>query len=99
MQNQRIRNLSTGILHTKIQDIYEDIDYLVGSDGVMTHMLPNAAKAIKPYIEKFASDQRFWNSEFDQSHYGETEIPQMNDDEKAAFWQRYEALPSIFGAK
>ena len=88
MRNQRIRNLSTGILHTKMQDIYEDIEYLTGANGVMTHMLPNASRAIKPYIEKFATDQKFWNSEFDQSHA-----------EKADFWQRYEKLPSIFGAK
>ena len=99
MRNQRIRNLSTGILHTKMQDIYEDIEYLTGANGVMTRMLPNALRAIKPYIEKFATDQKFWNSEFDQSHDGETEIPQMNDAEKADFWQRYEKLPSIFGAK
>jgi hypothetical protein len=59
----------------------------------MTHMLPNAIKAIRPYIEKFASDPKFWNSEFDQSHCGETEIPQMNDAEKASFWKRFKELP------
>lgn len=34
MDIQRIRNLTTGILHTKMEDIHEDIEYLVVTKGV-----------------------------------------------------------------
>lgn len=45
---QRVRNLTTGRLHTKMDDIYEDIEFLTGEKGIMTHMLLRAREAMMP---------------------------------------------------
>ena len=94
MNVQRVRNLTTGILHTKMEDIYKDIEYIIGDKGIMTHMLPNAREAMLPYLRKYVTTDRFWNKEFDTNHIGDIEIPPMNDVEKDYFWQEYGKLPN-----
>ena len=94
MNIQRLRNLTTGILHTEIGDVYEDIEYLTGQKDVMTHMLPNASRALEPWLKKKAPDARLWNNEFDTNHLGEIEIDPMNDDDLKEFWERFSNLPS-----
>jgi hypothetical protein len=94
MDIQRLRNLTTGRLHTKMEDIYEDVEFLTGEKGVMTHMLPNAFEALLPYLREVATDQRLWDGAFDTSHLGSAEVPPMNADQRAEFWSRYGALPS-----
>jgi len=96
MTNQRIRNLTTGKLHSKVEHIYEDVEYITGEKGVMTHMLPNAVKAMTPWLQSHIKDARFWNGEYDQSHDGETELQPMNDSERAEFWKAFSALPRLF---
>lgn len=96
MDIQRLRNLTTGRLHTKMEDIYADVEYLTGEKGVMTHMLPNAFKALLPYLREVAPDARFWDNAFDLTHTGDVEVPPMNADQRAEFWKRYGALPSPF---
>lgn len=96
MNNQRLRNLTTGFLHTKMADIYEDIEFLVGQRGIMTHHLPNANRALEPWLREQIADQRFWDGVCDGSHTGETAIEPMNEAAKAEFWKRFEALPSPF---
>lgn len=95
MNIQRLRNLTTGKLHTVMGDIYQDIEWLTGSEGIMTHQLPNAAEALRPYLEKHL-DGQFFDGKYDPSHIGEVEIPQMNEAEKKEFWERYDVLPSPF---
>lgn len=51
MEIQRLRNLTTGILHTEVGHIYEDIEFLTGEKGIMTHMLPRACEAMMPILE------------------------------------------------
>lgn len=98
MENQRLRNLTTGRLHTKMDDIYLDIEYLTGEEGVMTHMLPNALKAIRPYLEDHVKDKKFWNGEYDTSHNGDTNIPPMNKEDQNKFWAAFSKMKSpIFG--
>lgn len=96
MKTQRLRNLTTGRLHTKMEDIYEDVEYLTGEKGVMTHMLPNAFRALDVFLRDKVKDARYWDGDYDTSHDGEFHIDPMTDEERAAFWKRYEALPSIF---
>lgn len=96
MNNQRLRNLTTGILHTKMDDIYKDVEYLTGERGVMTHMLPNAFKAMQTFLQERLTDARFWDGQFDTTHDGETEIAPMTPQEARDFWQRFGALPSPF---
>jgi len=93
---QRLRNFTTGRLHTNMDDIYKDVEYFTGESGVMTHMLPNVARALEPYLREKVTNPRFWDEEYDVTHTGEIDVPPMNDEEKAAFWKRYGELPSIF---
>jgi len=99
MNIQRLRNLTTGRLHTDIGHVYQDIEYFTGETGVMTHMLPNANRALKPYLEQKVSNPRFYDGEYDPSHIGEIDIEPMDETEKGKFWERYAALPSPLAGK
>ena len=88
MNVQRLRNLTTGLLHTTMADIYQDIEYITGEPGVMTRMLPDATKALLPYLRGKAPDARLWDGRHDPAHAGEIYIPPMNREERAAFWER-----------
>lgn len=98
MQIQRLRNLTTGRLHTKMEDIYADVEYLTGEKGVMTHMLPNACRALAPYLRGFAADPKLWEDAYDPAHTGELDVPPMSAEQRAEFWKRYGALPSPFAS-
>lgn len=89
MDIQRLRNLTTGRLHTTMADIYQDIECITGGRGVLTHMLPDATKALLPYLREKAPDPRLWDGAYDPSHVGEIDIPPMNSDEQAEFWVRF----------
>lgn len=94
MDIQRLRNLTTGRLHTNMGDIYLDIEFITGEKGVMTHMLPNAMRAIEPWLKTQIADPRMWEDEYDTTHTGEIDLRPMNDDERKEFWARYTKLPS-----
>jgi hypothetical protein len=91
---QRARNLTTGRLHTRIEDIYADVEYLTGEAGVFTHMLPNAFRALQPYLREVVTEPRFWDGEYDTSHTGSVSLPPMNDEQRREFWKRYAASGS-----
>ncbi len=95
MDIQRLRNLTTGRLHTDIAHIYQDIEYITGAEGIMTHQLPNASAALRPYLESVVLDARFWDGIYDTTHVGEIELFPMSADELAVYWQRYSELPSL----
>ena len=94
MNIQRVRNLTTGILHTQMSDIFEDIEAITGEKGIMTHQLGNANKALWPYLIKVVPDERFWNEKHDTEHTGEVDVPAMNAEQRAEFFERFGALPS-----
>jgi len=98
MDNQRLRNLTTGRLHTKMEDIYKDVEFLTGAEGVFTHQLPNAFRAMRPWLRERVTDERFWDGLHDATHEGETAIEPMTDEEQAEFWKRYGELPHPFAA-
>lgn len=93
MSIQRLRNLTTGKLHTEMDDIYKDIEFITGAEGVMTHMLPNACQAMHPYLKKCFPDPHFWDGKFNPEHTGEVEIEPMPPEELEAFWDRFSNLP------
>lgn len=95
MDIQRLRNITTGILHTKIEHVYADIEQITGCSGVMTHQLPNACRALGPYLREELQDTRLWDRMYDPNHIGEIEVPTMNEAEQKAMWDRYEAMPSL----
>ena len=99
MKIQRLRNLTTGRLHTQIADVYEDLGIITGETGLMTHMLPRAMRAVEPWLREKITDVRFWDGEFDQSHTGEIELPMPTEDERKAMFSRYAAQPNPLAGK
>lgn len=99
MDIQRLRNLTTGRLHTSIDCVYQDIEYLTGEKGVMTHMLPRALRALEPYLREKVPDARFWQDSYDTTHIGEVDVPPMDAAAKAEFWKRYAAQPNPLAGK
>ena len=100
MNIQRLRNLTTRILHTKIEHMYEDIDYITGEPGVMTHMLSRACDAMQPYLRKVTvAEDRLWNGAFDIQHVGDIPIEPMNGHEKSEFFALYATLPKPLAKK
>jgi hypothetical protein len=96
MDIQRVRNLITKRLHTKMSDIYEDIEYLTGMKGIMTHQLPNALRAMTPYLQAQVTDQRFWDGEYDPTHVGHLQLNPLAGDDLEKMKAAYIALPSPF---
>lgn len=94
MDIQRVRNLTTGKLHTEMGHIYEDLGIITGEDGLMTHMLPRALKAVTPWLKDNVLDDRFWDGKFDQSHLGEIDLPVPTHDEQKKFLERFKAMPN-----
>lgn len=99
MDIQRVRNLTTDLLHTKIEHVYEDIEYIVGEKGIMTHMLPNANKALKKFLESRLNDPKFWDGKFDVNHVGEVDMKPLTEEEKKEFWDIYASYPHPFQRK
>ncbi|EZP51429.1 DUF7736 domain-containing protein [Delftia sp. RIT313] len=94
MDIQRLRNLTTGRLHTEMTHIYQDIEFFTGEGGFMTHMLSNAMKALKPHLQEVFKEERLWDGAYEPSHQGQVKALPMTPDQIQKFWERYEALPS-----
>lgn len=99
MDIQRLRNLTTGRLHTDIGCIYEDIEYLTGMEGIMTHMLPRACTCLMPYLKEKVTDERFWDGEYDTTHVGTFDIEPLNAEQVEDFQNRYMELPDPLEGK
>ena len=99
MDIQRLRNLTTGRLHTEMGHIYEDLGAITGERGLMTHMIPRACRSIEPWLREKVTDPRFWDKEYDTSHTGEFELPEPTAVERAAMWERYSAMPNPLAGK
>ena len=99
MDIQRLRNLTTGRLHTEVGHVYEDLETILGKKGLMTHMIPRAIRAVEPWLRKHVTDQRFWDGKFDITHTGDIDIPVPTDADKAAMLERYQAQPNPLKGK
>ncbi len=99
MDIQRLRNLTTGRLHTEMGHIYEDLGTLTGESGLMTHMLPRAMRACEPWLREHVTDPRFWDGEYDTTHTGEIELPESSHEDRAAMFERYKAQPNPLDGK
>jgi hypothetical protein len=98
MDIQRLRNLTTGRLHTKMEHIYEDIALITCEGGMMTHQLPNACHAMEPYLREMVTGARFWDGEYDPTHTGEIDVPPMDKGAQDAMWERYGAMLSLLAS-
>ena len=99
MDIQRLRTLTTGRLHTKIEYLYEDLEMLIGEKGLMTHMLPRAMMAVKPWLEDNVTDERFWDGEYDPSHIGDYPLPTPTKEDQTVFFERFAAQPNPLAGK
>lgn len=99
MDIQRLRNLTTGRLHTEIGHVYEDLEIITGEKGLMTHMLPRAARAVEPWLREHVTGPRFWDGEYDTTHAGECDLPEPTDSERAAMFERYKEQPNPMEGK
>ena len=96
MDVQRLRNLTTLRLHTEMTHIHEDLATLMGGGALMTHMLPNAMKAVEPWLREHVKDERFWDGEFDTEHTGTVELPDPSPEDRKVMRERYLSCPSPF---
>ena len=94
MDIQRLRNLTTGRLHTDMGCIYEDLGMLTGESGLMTHMLPRAMKAVEPWLRENVKDDRFWDGEFDTTHKGDFALPEPTAEDRSVFFERFKEMPN-----
>lgn len=99
MDIQRLRNLTTGRLHTDIGHVYEDLGWITGETGLMTHMLPRAMRAVEPWLRKFVTGERFWEDKYDPTHTGEIELPMPTEEDRAEMFERYKAQPNPLAGK
>ena len=94
ISSQRLRSLTTYRLHTNIEDVYEDLEWICGESGIMTHMIPNMLEAASPWLRQHVTDERYWNGEHDPSHVEVFTLPTPTTFEREEVWNRYRALPS-----
>jgi hypothetical protein len=99
MDIQRLRNLTTHLLHTKMEHIYQDLEFIIGDDGIMTHMIPRVRQAIEPWLREQITDARFWDGEYDITHTGEYPLRAMTPEESEAALKRYAAMPNPLAGK
>jgi len=99
MDIQRLRNLTTGRLHTEMQHIYEDLEMITGESGLMTHMLARAMRSVEPWLRQHVTDAKFWDDKYDPSHIGEHPLPQPTAEDRTAMMKRYFAQPNPLDSK
>jgi hypothetical protein len=99
MEAQRLRNLTTGRLHTEVGHIYVDLGAITGNEGIMTHMLPRAMRAVEPWLREYVTDERFWDGEFDMTHTGEITLPTPTKEDRALMFERYKDQPNPLAVK
>lgn len=96
MDKQRLRNLTTGFLHTDVGYIYQDLEFITGMGGIMTHMLPNILRAVEPWLRVKVTDQEYWDDEYKPELTGNYDLQPMDEQERELMLERYSALPHPF---
>lgn len=81
---QRLRNLTTGRLHTKITDVYEDLITFTGKKTICSHDLPVAFNLVMPWLRQSVTDPRFWDNKYDTTHTGFITVRLPNEAYKTA---------------
>jgi len=79
--NQRLRNFTTGIIHTHRLHLAEDASALLGIE-IQESDLDNFIPGIKLFLHTRITQQRFWNCKRDLSHGGFTQFDVMSAEEK-----------------
>jgi hypothetical protein len=82
-----------------MEHIYQDLGFIIGDDGIMTHMIPRVMRSIEPWLREQVTDARFWDGEYDTTHTGEYPLRAMTPEENAAALERYAAMPNPLAGK
>lgn len=90
----KLRNMTTGRLHTEIGDVYQFIEEYIGEKGIMTHHLPSACPPIQTILKRHLPEEYFngqWIQTSQQMHglSDIVEIPDMTEDERKEFWETF----------
>jgi len=96
---QRLRNLTTGRLHTEMGPIYQDLEAITGEPGIMTHMITRVNDAVKPWLKQYVTEPRFWNDLYDPSHEGEIVLPMPTPEERSEMFARFARMPNPLAGK
>jgi hypothetical protein len=99
IDTQRLRNLTTRRLHTEMQHIYEDLETIIGENGLMTHMLPRVVVACEPWLREHVTDPRFWDGLHDPTHVGEVELPTPSKADREAMFALFAAQPNPLASR
>ena len=99
MEIQRLRNLTTGRLHTEMDHIYKDLEMLTGKKGLMTHMLPRVIAAVEPWLKEKVLDLRFWDGKHDVKHTGEIDLEMPTKEDQEIFFERFASMPNPLDGK
>lgn len=89
MNIQRLRNLTTRRLHTKMSHIYQDLETILGKTDLTTDELPMARQACEPWLKEHVTDPRFWDSKYDTTHVGDLNLPTPSEADRKAMLERY----------
>ena len=92
MDVQRLRNLTTGLLHTEMHHCYEDLSAISGLNPIYTHQIPNLIGAILPWLREKIQDDEFFDGKHNTFVKGEFWLPKPTEDEQKEIVRRFTEL-------
>jgi len=94
--NGKLRNITSGVLHTGIGDVYVFLEDYLDAKGIMTHQLPSACRALEPILKKKLPENWFTKEWIKDELWQNTEVevPDLTAEEKNEFWKEYEVFAS-----
>jgi hypothetical protein len=94
----KLRNITTGILHTKIQDVYEFFENYTGIK-VWTHELPAAQEILVPFLKTKIGPSWFVNKFIPEENDYSLIIPDLTEEERKLFYEKFEEARNNFFRK
>lgn len=88
IETQRLRNLTTGRLHTERAHIHDDLGWVLGK-LVCDFKLRSAYSAILPWLKEKVVDERYFDGEYDPTHTGCFELPEPTKEERSLMTERF----------
>lgn len=89
MDVQRVRNLTTGLLHTEMHHCYGDLSVISGLNTIYTHQIPNLTRAVLPWLREKIKDDKFFDGKHNPSEKGVFWLPKPTEDEQKEIVRRF----------
>ena len=90
----KLRNITSSILHTEISDVYKFFEEYLKADGIMTHHLPSARKAIIPILKRNLDDHWFTKEWIETGLDEVVTISDLTENEVKEFWESFDKYSS-----